>query len=237
MEFQTQNVEPEMAEDNKVMKNVKALKVGAGDGVMRVKFPEGLWLGAAAFSDSPFRVDFYGNLTSGGTIQGATIKNGSGVTLIDSTGLNSSNNFRADALSGTGPITTTSNSFVDVSGSSMTGFVLTRPAVVVISFSVYGYNSRYRDTDGQETSEMTAQLVDSVDGVVEAALLTGIPFVFLDSFLYPAAAEIYPSFYSSTNAFLLSAGTHVLKLQFRRENSSGTATIDAFGISYSVLGI
>ena len=35
MEFQTQNVEPEMAEDNKVMKNVKELRVS--DGKVRIK--------------------------------------------------------------------------------------------------------------------------------------------------------------------------------------------------------
>lgn len=35
MEFQTQNVEPEMAEDNKVMKNVKELRIS--DGKVRVK--------------------------------------------------------------------------------------------------------------------------------------------------------------------------------------------------------
>lgn len=157
--------------------------------------------------------------------------------IVDEYGLNSAENFRADSLSGTGPITTTSNSFVDVSGSSMASFVLARPAVVSISFTVYGFNSRYSDTDGQETAEMTAQLVDSVDGVVEAAFLTGVPFVLLDGFLYPGAADIYPSFYSSTTSALLSAGTHTLKLQFRREGGVGTATITAFGISYSILGI
>ena len=158
-------------------------------------------------------------------------------TIVDEYGLNSSQNFRADAISGTGPITTTSDSFVDVSGSSMTSFVLARPAVVSLSFSVYGFNSRYSDTNGQETAEMTTQLVDSVDGVVEAAFLTGVPFVLLDGFLYPGAADIYPSFYSSTTPALLSTGTHTLKLQFRREGGVGTATITAFGISYSILGI
>lgn len=157
--------------------------------------------------------------------------------IVDEYGLNSAENFRTDALSGTGPITTTSDSFVDVSGSSMTSFVLNRPAVVSLSFTVYGFNSRYSDTNGQETAEMTAQLVDSVDGVVEAAFLTGVPFVLLDGFLYPGAVDIYPSFYSSTTTALLSAGTHILKLQFRREGGAGTATITAFGISYAILGI
>jgi hypothetical protein len=159
------------------------------------------------------------------------------ILIADEYGLNSSNNFRADSISGTGPITTTSDSMVDVTGSTMTSFVLARPAVVSISFTVYGYNSRYTDTNGQEVSEMTAQLVDSVDGVVEAAFLTGVPYVLLDGFLYPGAMGVYPSFYSSTTNALLSAGTHTLKLQFRRENSVGTATIDSFGISYSILGI
>ena len=168
------------------------------------------------------------------TKRGLSIGN---TVIVDEYGLNSAENFRSDAISVAGPITTTSDSFVDVAGSTMTSFVLARPAVVSISFSVYGYNSRYRDTDGQDVNEMTAQLVDSVDGVVEAALLTGVPFTLLDSFLFPITADIYPSFYSSTTSALLSAGTHTLKLQFRREGGSGTATIDAFGISYSILGI
>ena len=35
MEFQTQNVEPEMAEDNQVLKNVKELRIS--DGKVRIK--------------------------------------------------------------------------------------------------------------------------------------------------------------------------------------------------------
>ena len=88
-----------------------------------------------------------------------------------------------------------------------------------------------------KVGEMTAQLVDSVDGVVEAAFLTGVPYVLLDGFLYPGAMGIYHLSTVLQQNALLSAGTHTLKLQFRRENSVGTATIDSFHISYSILGI
>lgn len=182
--------------------------------------------GSVEFSDGIFR----------GELQAATIKNGEGDILIDSTGLNSSNNFRADVLSSSTLQTTTSSSFVDVPGSTMTSFVLERDTLVTLNFSVFGYNSRYEDTAGQDTDSITVQLVDSVDGIVDVLVFSGIPLVLLDGFLFPVTAAMQPQFNTSTTTALLSAGTHTLKLQFKRE-TVGTAKVDGFGISYSILGV
>lgn len=158
------------------------------------------------------------------------------VQIVDENGLNSLNNFRADALSSAIQVTTSSDTFTDVPGASLPPFTLTRSTIVNMSFSCFAYNNLYETSVGQEMSSMTVQLVDSVDGVIGVLVFTGIPVILLDGFLYPGAVYIDPIFYSDTTMAPLSAGTHTLKLQFRRE-TSGTAVINGWGINYTISGV
>ncbi|MEI9966169.1 MAG: hypothetical protein WDN67_00615 [Candidatus Moraniibacteriota bacterium] len=225
--------------------NFRELSVGAGANIFKAN-SEGIFVGADNFTDAPFKVDYEGNLSASsaiitGEIQGATIKNAAGDILIDSTGLNSSNNFSQSTIASTSTQTTGSSSYVNVPGGSMNPFTLTRSTVVLISIFLRGWNDNYVDTDGTEGSfssnHSDFQLLDSVNGSLTNQAFTGIPYIRLDDDFFPDAVGVTDQIIAHTEPFLLSAGSHTLTLQFKSQDGNGTTVINAFVISRTILGI
>ena len=66
---------------------------------------------------------------------GITIKANNGTTIIDNIGIISQSNFKSDTKIDTNIYTTTSSSYVDVTGGTLEPFIITRPTKVLMSLS------------------------------------------------------------------------------------------------------
>lgn len=151
--------------------------------------------------------------------QGAmTIKNSTNQTIVDATGLVSTNNFQTDTYSDVNNQTTSSTSFVDVTNASL-NFILTRTSKVLFLASAAG-----RETAaGNGTA-----VVIVVDGTKYGPSLN-----------VQAPLGATPSSGSSTHVFLsLAAGAHNVKLQFCVADGGGgrTANIDDKRLTYIIYG-
>lgn len=168
--------------------------------------------GNAEFNDGTFR----------GTLEAAIIKNSTGTIVIDDTGLTSTTNFLADQASAAPTITTTSTSFVDISGSTMASFTLTRSVNVFINVSAIIDNTDFF-TDGYWAK---IGVIDSVDGELINLVGGGTPIT---------GGVEYPSLAAISGFATLSAGTHTLKLQWCVDGG-GTAELYFWGFGYLLLG-
>jgi hypothetical protein len=165
-----------------------------------------------------------------------TFVNTAGGTVLDGSGLVSTVSFQAASVEDITTRTTTSSTFVDVSGGALSPFVTTRATKTVIYVTGFGYNIAWL----QNAVAMQLQAVDSIDGTlvnfpltIEASLTSvgggGPPYT---SFGYSADYQ----FASAAVIVGLSAGTHTLKLQYKT-NGSGTAELSVTQLGYVVLGV
>lgn len=195
-----------------------------GNGVMKVNNS----LGSAIVT-----ADNAGILVEGGNI---VVKNADNTTIIDTEGIVSTASFLTASVEDATTRTTTSSTFVDVSGGALTAFVTTRATKAIIFVSGFGYNIAWL----QSATAMQLQATDSVDGVlvnfpitIESKLSsvsgTGSPFT---TFGYSADYQ----FVSSSIIADLTAGTHTLKLQYKT-NGSGTAELALTQLGYVILGV
>jgi hypothetical protein len=101
-----------------------------GNGVMLVKDSSGSTIITA--NNAGIEID-------GGNI---LIKNSTGSTILDTTGIVSTANFANDeAFNGSSGLSTSSTSFQDIPGSTLTSLVLTRTTRVMFELMAYGYNN------------------------------------------------------------------------------------------------
>ena len=212
------------------------------DDIMRVKSGN-IQSGNYVVGSQGWKIDSTGNseFNSGvyrGTLKAAIIENANGDIVIDATGLNSSVNFKESQITG-GPSSTTSNSYVDVTGGTMNSFTLSRPTAVIIFCFLRGWNTYWFDNNDHYTNSHKGiwRVYDNIDGELESQSITGMPYVTYAGDGTIDSVFLADEIISQTISILLSAGTHTLKLQHLSVDGSSTTTINGFILGYTILGI
>lgn len=177
-----------------------------------------IWSGHASLASAPFKVENDGDLTA----KGVTIKDSAGTSIIDSTGLISGANFQSDAVTHSGSQTTTSTSYVDVTGMSLS-FTLARESKVLFMATVTGCNQQ------SDLGHSMATVIDLDGSTIGGMIVT------------PGFVNLYGALYQNGSGQVIqtvAAGSHTLKLRFKSSNASGTAAInaDAKFLGYVILG-
>lgn len=151
-----------------------------------------------------------------------TIKNDLATTIIDSGGLVSAANFPFSSVTGSSTQTTTSTSYQDITGLSVT-FTLERPQQVFVSYVVRGYAS---GGDLSTTAFPYALFVLDVDGVNTGAEGFCPAQIRQDSFSSPATTIYISSEANFQTILALGSGSHTLKMKFKTNNGAYTAVCD-----------
>jgi len=199
-------------------------------------------LGGTANGAGELRIlDQNGNLIVLGDTSGLTIydgnllvKNDNNTTIIDTEGIVSTANFRIDQITSSSTNTTTSTSYIDLPGSTLPSFVLTRDSIVQVSVTSVGYNvGRAFNT----TRNVDVKVTDSIDGDLVSYRHNGNWI--LTSIDFPGSSynmDVSGDVVSATVYSALSAGTHTTKLQYKQSAAGGTALVNFFLLNYSILG-
>lgn len=178
------------------------------------------------------RADSNGITVQNGSI---VIQNSSGGTVISSNGLNSLTNFpNGNIFNGASNLTTTSTSYVDVTGGgTITNTVTGGTSVCLIYMMANGFNSDFIFSDGANQAEIA--VYDSFT----ANTLANLPYTGFAVTRTVGGTSFFETVGDQLSSRLtsvkMSPGTHDLKLQFRALNG-GTAYLDAFEIGIVVLG-
>lgn len=214
---------------NQLLNTTQEFSIGKGSIAAKLD-RQGLWLGADKFVDAPFSVGMDGKLLS----NNITIKNNNGTTIIDSTGMISSNNFpKAQVFNGAASQTTTSTSNVDVTGGSIATFTVSgSPAIGLFYCMGYGYNSNFITSNGLDKMEVS--LYDSLIGTVISANITGNGTTYTpDGTTFTFTVNNEMVMFSSI--LTMDVGVHTYKLQMKAVNG-GTANLHGFLGGIVVLG-
>ena len=191
-----------------------AIDIGGADATsFHVDEDGNLWLGDAAFASAPFRVSSTGVMT---------LENDSGTTIIDGGGLVSSANFPFSSITGSGTQTTTSSSYQDISGVTLT-FSLARSQQVFVSYIVRGGTSGVELTD---TSPPLFQAILDVDGSDAGPVLNCYSMVWQNPVSSPSTVSNGSTIASHQLILSLGAGSHTIKLKFK--SSDGSTTVTSF---------
>lgn len=157
-------------------------------------------------------------------------------TVIDGLGLNSAANFPSDQIINPSTYSTSSTSLVDVPGSTMDSFTLTRETKVLVLVQAQIKNDNF------VVNGSFAELVctDSIAGdliTFDAACKWRLTNISEDSsgFLTGWSMDTFYEFNVIGAIFTMAAGTHSLKLRYRVDGS-GNADIGLYVISYIILG-
>lgn len=158
--------------------------------------------------------------------------------IVDSTGLNSLNNFKSDRLLSINSFSTSSLTYVDVPGGAMESFTLERDSLVLVTMNVDGRNLNIVDGETECSYGAYARLYD-VD-TNTARVLIHFNGLFSSHFTFGTTDSVrhvvQDGTFSNTLIMLFSAGQHTLKLQLKAEEG-GTASISSSDIGYVVLGV
>lgn len=193
-------------------------------------------LGGTADGDGVLSInDSAGSEVVRGDSDGLTVKTTSGTTFIDGSGLISTANFTsASTVSLNNTRTTSSESFVDVSNTTLT-FTLGRTSNVL--FLLYGDFANYPTDENDRSSEYVAL---NIDGTLYPDSSNGFGNVqFLAS---SGSASITTAIYTWSGHYLASLGSggHTAKLQFAKAPDTPVTTVDArvinTGLTYLILG-
>jgi hypothetical protein len=147
-----------------------------------------------------------------------TLKDANGTTIMDSTGLISLANFSSGGTTA-GNFDTTSTSYVDVTGASLT-IVLTNEARVLYMYSFIGSGQSPNGGDD-------AIMVLNVDGTVVGPILVNSGYEWSSGVTFNSAA--------ATHIDTHAAGTFTAKLQ-GKSNAGNNANINSPTLNYVVLG-
>jgi hypothetical protein len=167
-----------------------------------------------------------------------TIKDDSGNTIIDTSGLNSLSNFKqAQAFNGAAGLSTTSTSFVDVAGSSLTSLVFPRTTNVLVYMMSYGLNGNAISSDLSDKLE-----VRLYDSFINDSLANTITCGSCATNVVPdgmggldITQSVSEEMVYEMAVLQMAAGTHNLKLQYKA-SGGGTAYLVAWLAGYIVLG-
>ena len=161
---------------------------------------------------------------SGLTINGGkiVINDTNNSLVLDATGVKSTTQFINGSIIQGSSQNTTSTSFVDISGTSIS-FTLPRVANVLIVYSTIGLNT---GINGGNYNCLTGL---NVDGSITGGILytPGVPI--------NGGVGVQSTSAGASTVMQLGAGSHTLKLQLRALNG-GTAAVGYAAISYAVLG-
>lgn len=198
-------------------------------------------LGGTANGDGYFQLkNAAGSVIVTGDNTGLTVTNGSitvnssdGTTVIDYLGLNSTNNFYSDKVSG-GAFNTTSTSFVNVTSGSLSSLVLDRATRCFVYMAAIGYNSELSETPPHFGHLST---YDSYSGTQLSFF--DISFCGIEAVAFYGDGTMKGITYMGQSIFMglqfsLAAGTHSLNLQMR--TTGGTAYISGFELGLIKLG-
>ena len=162
-----------------------------------------------------------------------------GTSIVTGSGLNPLSNFPLHQIQMNVSDSTTSTSYVDVSGSTLPSFTTSGPNTQVLFLvSVNAYNG----DNAFNGSYVTVNVVDSIDGSIISYPINGNWALtgFSQEGSPPYAITGYN--YNSSDQLIacpalitMTAGTHSVKLQYK-SNVSGTAHIDFFLLGYIVIG-
>lgn len=200
-------------------RRIAAIEVGTGDIAFKAD-QSGIWLGGNKFADAPFSVNMAGQLAA----KSATFTDGEDTTIIDATGLVSTASFTSGTVSITGDVTTTSTSFVDITGLSIE-LVLGRDSIVLFLMTLSGiaYDNEASDIAQARMVLDTTQIGKKMD-------ISG------DAHGMEYQARTVTTHHIAT----ISAGTYTFKAQHKRSGGSGNSKIEGSAypavISYIVLG-
>jgi hypothetical protein len=183
-------------------------KRGYGDKVFGSD-ENGIWLGGSDYDKGKFKV----NMSGEAEMKSVTLVDENDQTFIDAKGLVSTANFSSDMVKGSGSQTTTSTSYVDVSGLSI-NITVDRTQKVFIFATMVGVIM-----SGNSVNVLNGRIL--LDNSVQVGATMYMPGRYFSS----SGAHIDST--SSTQELVeLSPGTHTVKLQFKVLFSSDTGQIN-----------
>jgi hypothetical protein len=159
----------------------------------------------------------------------------SGTAIIDSVGLNSTNNFYADVATG-GSFTTSSTTPASITGGTLSSIVLTRSTRFFVYVAINGLNTSFGEGGGGRS---VAVCYDSYGaGTLDNFYTnyTGIESVHFDGGGHADSVVIYNQRAFTGKQLELVAGTHTLNLQTYTGNGSGTTSLIQWELGLIQLG-
>ncbi len=158
------------------------------------------------------------------------IKNGNEESIVDESGIVSTNVFPVDEISGF-PYTTFSNSsYSTISGTETISFSLSRDTRALILVSIIAASAQI--SSGDCTGRNLYRVYSDLDG--------GLTDFMYDSFLISSTnvrENIISKTYSKSDIVTLSAGDHNINLQSMIDfNTNMNTTLDAYNLSIILLG-
>lgn len=174
----------------------------------------------------------------GGPNKFLVTKNGLSIgntVIVDSEGLNSLNNFPSDTLFDGTNRTTSSTTYTDIPGASLTSFTLVRSTRILTYIRAKIIHDNFND-DGLNYT-VYCSLLDTFDNSITDAVRSGGSWV-VDDINFGATS--YSSYgiaqeLVSISNDLYAAGTHQLKAQYKVDG--GTGDLLELQIGYVILGI
>jgi hypothetical protein len=168
----------------------------------------------------------FGDIVLDGTGVTGTLST-SGGTIIDNSGLNSLANFPKGQIINASSPSTSSGTYIDVPGSTMSPFTLGRSTNVLIYFSIDGNSGSFPDCFcNVQYVDNTTQLQDLfVTGNFTTEVTGGVATYAVD-----AEFAYFMQFVT------LSAGSHTFKLQMKADGAGSTAYLTNWLIGYIIFG-
>jgi len=161
-----------------------------------------------------------------------TINNSNLQTILDSAGVVSTVNFPNDQIIDTTLHTTTGTAYSAVPGASLNAFNLPRSTNVLINLFIAAYNNDC----SQNASSIQFQIADSSAGEILSYPVFG--FWALQNINFGSSSwttNLDNAVSASSIIYTLAAGTHTLNLNYKI-NGGGTAKLNAYVLSYIILG-
>jgi hypothetical protein len=145
-----------------------------------------------------------------------------GTKIVDSSGLNSLNNFRSDTLFYSTSQNVTATSYTVLTGGTMASFILSRTTKVMTFLAVQGYHTGFP----ANTNYVSTIIRDTFDNAAnQGVIITG------KWGTSSGIAEIL----SIATLWSLAAGTHTFRVEAAVDANTGV--IGAFSLDYFILGV
>lgn len=186
---------------------------------------QGIWLGAADFTDAPFSVDMQGQ----SSMKSATFKDDNNTTFIDAKGLVSTANFLSNSVTNTTSRQySNSATYEDIANTSITTESLARTTKVLILYTLNVVEFPINGTTafaGKVTLKIDS--TDQTDNNFELELTSQSPIADTSAWGGPLTAS---------GIVTLASGTHTLKLRAQTINTNSQLNVETSSLIYIILG-